>query len=73
MKSIPSALSLGLLAWLGFVAVITPVSVRGLTLELQRRDPLTGAVTLQTESIDPKRIGVIAVDVCEWGNWGQIS
>ena len=35
----------------------------GLTLELQTRDPATGAITIRTEEVDPRRVGVIAVDV----------
>ncbi|MBM3838115.1 MAG: hypothetical protein FJ398_09145 [Verrucomicrobia bacterium] len=32
-------------------------------LHLQTRDPATGKITLATERVDPKRVGVIAVDV----------
>lgn len=52
-----------LLTLLPWIAVFAPGAVPALTLELQRRDPATGAITLQTEEVDPKRIGVIAVDV----------
>ncbi len=45
------------------LAVLALPSVRGLTLELQRRDPVTGEITLQNETVDPHRVGVIAVDV----------
>jgi hypothetical protein len=52
-----------LLAGLVLSIVILPAVAPGLTLELQRRDPVTGAVVLAKEEIDPKRVGVIAVDV----------
>ena len=52
-----------LLSLLGLIAALAPVSVPALTLELQRRDPATGAITIQKEDVDPKRVGVIAVDV----------
>ena len=42
---------------------LLPATGHGLTLDLQRRDPVTGAITLQKEEVDPKRVGVIAVDV----------
>ncbi len=45
---------------LAFLALVT---AHGLTLDLQTRDPATGKITLQTEEVDPKRVGVIAVDV----------
>src|SRR4029077_125161 len=32
-------------------------------LTLQTRDPATGKILLATEKVDPKRVGVIAVDV----------
>ena len=49
----------------GFVLAmgLVPTVVDGLTLELQRRDPVTGEIILAKEEIDPKRVGVIAVDV----------
>ena len=52
-----------LFSLLGLFASFAPVSVPALTLELQRRDPVTGAITLQKEGVEPKRVGVIAVDV----------
>ncbi len=42
---------------------LLPATGNGLTLDLQRRDPVTGAITLQKEEVDPKRVAVIAVDV----------
>jgi nicotinamidase-related amidase len=63
MNSINLARRMRPLAWLALVAACAPLAVRGLTLELQRRDPLTGAVSIQTEDVDPQRVGVIAVDV----------
>lgn len=35
-------------------------------LTLQTRDPSTGKAILATEKVDPKRVGVIAVDVWNW-------
>jgi NPCBM/NEW2 domain/Fn3 associated len=46
-----------------FLAVFAASTALGLTLDLQTRDPVTGAVTVKAEEIDPRRIGVIAVDV----------
>jgi len=51
------------LGWLALIAAAGSTSLHALTLELQRREPATGAVTIQTESVDPWRVGVIAVDV----------
>jgi len=34
-----------------------------LALTLQTRDPITGEIVLRTEHVDPKNVGVIAVDV----------
>lgn len=59
------------LAWLALTAVSGPWSLHGLTLDLQRRDPVTGAVTIQSEEVDPKRVGVIAVDVWNYHQDGQ--
>jgi hypothetical protein len=63
MNSINVARPVRLSALLALLAVLAPSAARGLTLELQRRDPVTGAVTIETETVDPKRVGVIAVDV----------
>ena len=52
-----------LAACLALAGVLLPAPAQSLTLELQRRDPVTGAITLQKEEVDPKRVGVIAVDV----------
>lgn len=46
-----------------FIAVLLPGVAGALTLYLQRRDPATGAVTVIKEEVDPKCVGVIAVDV----------
>ena len=51
------------LAVLTLLIACNPRPLQGLTLDLQRRDPVTGSVTLRTETVDPKRVGVIAVDV----------
>ncbi|MCF7765537.1 MAG: NPCBM/NEW2 domain-containing protein [Verrucomicrobia bacterium] len=45
------------------LAALALPSLHALTLELQRRDPVTGVVSLERETVDPRRIGVIAVDV----------
>ena len=44
-----------------FAATITPAVEMELTL--QTRDPATGCIQLTTEKVDPKQVGVIAVDV----------
>jgi hypothetical protein len=49
-----------LLCLLGFTAVLQAANLQ---LTLQSRDPATGRVILTTESVDPRRVGVIAVDV----------
>ncbi len=51
------------LVLLALIAAFAPGSVCAISLELQRRDPVTGAILLQKEEVDPKRVGVIAVDV----------
>ena len=58
-----SGLLIRFLALLALVAAFIPLPLRGLTLELQRRDPVTGGILLTTEKVDPQRVGVIAVDV----------
>ena len=63
MKQITSVVLSRLVALLTLAAIFIPVYAHGLTLDLQRRDPGTGAITIQKEEVDPKRIGVIAVDV----------
>lgn len=37
--------------------------VHALSLDSQTRDPVSGAIRVTTEEVDPRRIGVIAVDV----------
>ena len=63
MHKIPLLSLVRQVVWLTLFTTIVPSPVSGLTLELQRRDPATGAITLQKEEVDPKRVGVIAVDV----------
>lgn len=63
MKPFLSVVLFRLAICLAFAGVFLPNSGYSLTLEMQRRDPVTGAITLQKEEIDPRRIGVIAVDV----------
>ncbi len=63
MKRITSILAGRLIALLTLAAFFLQASAHGLTLDLQRRDPGTGAITVQKEEVDPKRVGVIAVDV----------
>jgi nicotinamidase-related amidase len=63
MKLINLSRPVRLPALLALLVALAPWPVRGLTLELQRRDPATGAITIETETVDPKRVGVIAVDV----------
>lgn len=63
MKRITSTGFFRLTVCLVHFSVFVTASGHSLTLELQRRDPVTGAITLQQEEVDPKRVGVIAVDV----------
>jgi len=63
MKPIHSFALYRLVAYLALAGILLPAPVQSLTLDLQRRDQGTGAITLQKEEVDPKRIGVIAVDV----------
>jgi hypothetical protein len=57
LRRLPKSLFLALALFSG--ASTAPA----LTLDLQSRDPATGAIVTKTEEVDPKRIGVIAVDV----------
>jgi hypothetical protein len=45
------------------IRAVLPSLAAEISLTLQARDPLTGEITLATEKVDPKRVGVIAVDV----------
>jgi hypothetical protein len=51
-----------LFALAAVVFALCPTAL-GFSLDLQTRDPATGAVRTQTEEVDPRRVGVIAVDV----------
>ena len=49
-----------------FLTLVTTAfcpTMHGLTLKLQQRNPETGQVKVETEEIDPAKVGVIAVDV----------
>jgi len=50
---------------LGLLGLLTTSALTGAEMEwtLQTRDPATGQVVLVRERIDPKRVGVVAVDV----------
>lgn len=63
MKRISSTVLFRLTTFLLLFNIFVTAPAHGLTLELQRRDPVTGATILQKEQVDPKRVGVIAVDV----------
>ena len=43
-----------------------------ITLELQRRDPASGAATQATLAVDPHRVGVVVVDMWNW-HWCKTS
>src|SRR5437879_9061059 len=43
--------------------VVAPTRAAEIELTFQTRDPATGKIILTPEKVDPKRIGVIAVDV----------
>src|SRR5262245_1439436 len=51
---------------------LAPLHSDAFTIEFQRRDSQTGAITKSVEEIDPKRIGVIAVDMWNW-HWCKTS
>jgi len=63
MHSINFAPMISFFTVIRLISAFVPLSLHGLTLELQRRDPVTGAIIIATEEVDPKRVGVIAVDV----------
>jgi nicotinamidase-related amidase len=42
------------------------------TIELRQRDPQTGKITLRTEDVDPRRVGVVVVDVWNF-HWCKTS
>lgn len=63
MNSPNPVLWIRLIASLWLFAAFATVPARAITLELQRRDPVTGAILLQPETVDPRHVGVIAVDV----------
>lgn len=52
----------GLLLLLALL-ILPSARAKDLTLTLQTRDPVTGALRHTTERVDPKHVGVIAVDV----------
>lgn len=52
-----------LAAGLALALALLPARASSLSLELQRRDPATGKIIVAKEKVDPKRVGVIAVDV----------
>ncbi len=56
-------LTRGILALLALVAAFGARHSSAITLELQRRNPADGSLLIQKEEVDPKRVGVIAVDV----------
>ena len=51
--------------WILSLLVLTSIAASGAEIELtlQTRDPATSKIRLASEKIDPKRVGVIAVDV----------
>lgn len=57
---------LGISSFLVVSAIAAVLSARplpALTLDLQQRDPASGTVISRTEEVDPRHVGVIAVDV----------
>ncbi len=66
MKSVLSRLSfraLPLACWFGALLTGLPGRAAEIELTLQARDPATGSIRLTSEKVDPRRVGVIAVDV----------
>jgi len=63
MKPINFSTALRLLTFWVLTTFFARGAVAAITLDLQRRDPGTGAIDIQKEEVDPKKVGVIAVDV----------
>jgi hypothetical protein len=59
----PALVSWGFLALAGSLLAVAPARAAEIELIFQTRDPATGKIILTAEKVDPKRIGVIAVDV----------
>jgi hypothetical protein len=49
-----------------------PANVAWLELTLQRRDPKTGEIMLTTEKIDPRKVGIVVVDMWNF-HWCKTS
>ncbi|MFO1499992.1 MAG: NPCBM/NEW2 domain-containing protein [Verrucomicrobiota bacterium] len=49
-----------------------PAELRQLTLQLQTRDPVTGAPSSRAEVVDPRKVGVVVVDMWNW-HWCKTS
>jgi hypothetical protein len=45
------------------IVILTAAQAAEIQLSLQTRDPETGKIVLETEKVDPHRVGVLAVDV----------
>ena len=66
--------SLGVVLAVGIAAGLAPWQVSAaqqpgpewLALELQRRDKESGEIVTTVEKVNPKRIGVVAVDIWNW-------
>jgi nicotinamidase-related amidase len=64
-----------LLRWMATLVLLTAWGAEpagALILELQRRDAATGAVVTESESVDPRRVAIIAVDMWNW-HWCKTS
>jgi len=72
VRFIRSGPSLRFLVVLTLGMVVAPLPLRGFTLELQRRDLQTGAVTRQLENVEPKHVAIIVVDMWNW-HWCKTS
>lgn len=57
--------------WLLGIAAIT-TSAEHLSLHLQTRDPSTSQAHTRTEQVDPKKVGVVVVDMWNW-HWCKTS
>jgi hypothetical protein len=53
-------------ALLGSLAYTTAGHGETIVLDLQRRDPQTGALTVESTAIDVSRLGVVVVDIWNW-------
>lgn len=72
MKNSPRFCSIAIAFLLGLALLRPAWAGEMLTVDLQRRDPATGAIKLTTEKVDPKKVGVVVVDMWNF-HWCKTS